>query len=68
MLGKYMKTARITLELQGQTLENLLNLAVRTGQHPDDLTVNLLYAALEAYRECLSIPVNVCLKDIPGIQ
>lgn len=43
-----MKTARITLELSGQTLENLLLLAHRLHRHPNDLTVDLLYAAIEA--------------------
>ena len=43
-----MKTAQITLELSGKTLENLLRLAARLQRHPDDVTVDLLYAAIEA--------------------
>jgi hypothetical protein len=42
------KTARITIELSGRTLENLIALAVKLHRHPDDLTVDLLYAAIEA--------------------
>ena len=42
------KTARITLELSGRTLENLITLAAKLNRHPDDLTVDLLYAAIEA--------------------
>ncbi len=43
-----MKTARITLELSGETLENLLYLATCLNRHPDDLMVDLLHAAIEA--------------------
>ncbi|WP_043770228.1 hypothetical protein [Desulfobulbus propionicus] len=43
-----MKTAHITLELSGKTLENLIYLATRLQRHPNDLTVDLLYAAIEA--------------------
>lgn len=42
-----MKSAQITLELTGKTLENLLYLAQRFQRHPNDLTVDLLYAAIE---------------------
>ena len=42
------KTARITIELSGRTLENLISLATKLHRHPDDLTVDLLYAAIEA--------------------
>ena len=42
------KTARITIELSGRTLENLISLATKLQRHPDDLTVDLLYAAIEA--------------------
>ncbi len=42
------KTARITIELSGKTLENLILLATKLHRHPDDLTVDLLYAAIEA--------------------
>lgn len=46
-----MKSAQITLELTGKTLENLLQLAMRLQRHPNDLTVDLLYAAIEASME-----------------
>ncbi|MGD9948651.1 MAG: hypothetical protein AB7U29_09255 [Desulfobulbus sp.] len=42
-----MKNAQITLELSGKTLENLLYLAHRLHRHPNELTVDLLYAAIE---------------------
>ncbi|NLX19423.1 MAG: hypothetical protein GXY53_09130 [Desulfobulbus sp.] len=43
-----MTTARITLELSGKTLDNLLYLAMHLERHPDDLTVDLLHAAIES--------------------
>ncbi len=46
-----MRKAQITLELSGQTLEHLLVLAHRLHRHPNDLTVDLLYAAIEASME-----------------
>ncbi|MGI6655462.1 MAG: hypothetical protein ACOX5Z_01275 [Desulfobulbus sp.] len=42
-----MRTARITLELSGETLDNLLLLATRLNRHPDALTIDLLYGAIE---------------------
>ena len=42
-----MKSAQITLELSGKTLENLLYLSQRLQRHPNELTVDLLYAAIE---------------------
>nr|WP_321467501.1 hypothetical protein [uncultured Desulfobulbus sp.] len=42
-----MKSAQITLELSGKTLENLLYLSHRLHRHPNELTVDLLYAAIE---------------------
>ena len=42
-----MKSAQITLELSGKTLENLLYLARRHQRHPNELTIDLLYAAIE---------------------
>lgn len=42
------KTVRITLELSGKTLENLLFLALKLQRHPNDITIDLLHAAIEA--------------------
>ncbi|NLZ18323.1 MAG: hypothetical protein GX087_11435 [Desulfobulbaceae bacterium] len=41
-----MKTARITLELSGTTLEKLLFLSHHYQRSPDDLTLDLLHAAI----------------------
>ena len=41
-----MKTARITLELSGTTLEKLLFLSRHYNRSPDDLTLDLLHAAI----------------------
>lgn len=41
-----MKTARITLELSGTTLEKLLFLSRYYNRSPDDLTLDLLHAAI----------------------
>lgn len=41
-----MKTARITLELSGSTLEKLLFLSRHYERSPDDLTLDLLHAAI----------------------
>nr|WP_320013160.1 hypothetical protein [uncultured Desulfobulbus sp.] len=42
-----MKSAHITLELTGKTLDNLLFLSERLKRHPNDLTIDLLRAAIE---------------------
>ncbi|MBM9614135.1 hypothetical protein JWJ90_07520 [Desulfobulbus rhabdoformis] len=42
-----MKSAHITLELTGKTLERLLYLSQRLHRHPNELTVDLLQAAIE---------------------
>lgn len=41
-----MKTAHITLELSGTTLEKLLLLSRHYNRSPDDLTLDLLHAAI----------------------
>ena len=59
-----MKTAQITLELSGETLENLLYLARRQQRHPNDLTVDLLYAAIEASMD--SADAQISLMSLPS--
>ena len=61
-----MKSAQITLELTGKTLENLLQLAMRLQRHPNDLTVDLLYAAIEASME--SADAQVSLLNQPSLD
>ena len=41
-----MKSARITLELSGSTLDKLLFLARHYDRTPDELTLDLLHAAI----------------------
>lgn len=41
-----MKTARITLELSGTTLESLLFLSKHHNRSPDDLILDLLHSAI----------------------
>lgn len=41
-----MKNARITLELSGTTLEKLLSLSKHYNRSPDELTLDLLHAAI----------------------
>ena len=43
-----MKTARITLEFSGETLDNLLYIAQRRERHPNELIVDLLSSAIES--------------------
>lgn len=61
-----MKSAQITLELTGKTLENLLQLAMRLQRHPNDLTVDLLYAAIEASME--SADAQASLLNQPSLD
>lgn len=56
-----MKTAQITLELSGKTLENLLVLAQRLHRHPNDLTIDLLYAAIEASIDSTELQAELLL-------
>ncbi len=62
-----MKTAQITLELSGKTLENLLYLAQRLQRHPDDLTVDLLYAAIESSMESVNAQSSLLVQSSNGV-
>lgn len=62
-----MKTAQITLELSGKTLENLLYLAQRFQRHPDDLTVDLLYAAIESSMESVNAQSSLLVQPSNGV-
>ena len=62
-----MKTAQITLELSGKTLENLLYLAQRLQRHPDDLTVDLLYAAIESSMESVNAQSSLLVQPSNGV-
>jgi len=62
-----MKTAQITLELSGKTLENLLYLASRLQRHPNDLTVDLLYAAIEASMDSSDAQLSRMAQPSTGI-
>lgn len=57
-----MKTVQITLELSGKTLENLLALAHRLHRHPNDLTIDLLYAAIEASIDSTELQTELLLR------
>lgn len=61
------KTARITIELSGKTLENLISLAVKLHRHPDDLTVDLLYAAIEASVDSTEAQVALMAQSSGGL-
>lgn len=61
------KTARITIELSGRTLENLISLAVKLHRHPDDLTVDLLYAAIEASVDSTEAQVALMAQSSGGL-
>ncbi|QQG65019.1 hypothetical protein [Desulfobulbus oligotrophicus] len=62
-----MKTAQITLELSGETLENLLYLATRLQRHPDDLTVDLLHAAIKASMDSADAQTSLMMQPSNGI-
>ncbi|WP_028317881.1 hypothetical protein [Desulfobulbus elongatus] len=62
-----MKTARITLELSGQTLDNLLYLAARLQRHPNDLTVDLLHAAIEASMDSADAQTSLIEQPSNGV-
>ncbi|MDR2549794.1 MAG: hypothetical protein LBD10_06325 [Desulfobulbus sp.] len=62
-----MKTAQITLELSGKTLENLLYLSRRLQRHPNDLTVDLLYAAIEASMDSTDAQPSLMTQPSNGI-
>ncbi|WP_310598622.1 hypothetical protein [Desulfobulbus sp.] len=62
-----MKTAQITLELSGKTLENLLYLSRRLQRHPNDLTVDLLYAAIEASMDSTEAQTSLMAQPSNGI-
>lgn len=62
-----MKTAKVTLELSGKTLENLLYLSMRLQRHPNDLTVDLLYAAIEASMESADAQTTLMAKPSNGV-
>lgn len=62
-----MKTAQITLELSGKTLENLLYLAGRLQRHPNDLTVDLLHAAIESSMDSAEAQTSLMAQPSNGI-
>lgn len=62
-----MKTAQVTLELSGKTLENLLYLSKRLQRHPNDLTVDLLYAAIEASMESAGAQTSLMAQPSNGV-
>jgi len=61
------KTARITIELSGKTLENLILLATKLHRHPDDLTVDLLYAAIEASVDSTEAQMALMAQSTSGL-
>jgi proline dehydrogenase len=61
------KTARITIELSGRTLENLISLARKLHRHPDDLTVDLLYAAIEASADSTEAQMALMAQSSGGL-
>jgi len=61
------KKARITIELSGKTLENLILLATKLHRHPDDLTVDLLYAAIEASVDSTEAQTALMAQSTSGL-
>jgi len=61
-----MKTAQITLELSGKTLENLLYLSRCLQRHPNDLTIDLLYAAIEASMDSAAARSSLVMQPSNG--